>query len=259
MADEEEFPQVIPLNVGGHTFTTTLMTLRRHEDSMLAAMFSGRHRATQDAEGRYFIDREGTYFIHILNFLRSETLPPYEISTQVYKEALFYGILPLMEQLGEHIRHEFLTQIPSYNESLERMIEHARKEAMAEYGRYSKVPVCIFKRAFEQVKARQEDPDLDPTIAEDYVEEHECKEQEGIASFGPWEGIPTEGDLIECIILDLADKGYKCINEYEAGGAPTCKKFWVVEKPESFADASATRKSKIVCKKRLYHFRFKWW
>ncbi|MGH0176494.1 UNVERIFIED_CONTAM: hypothetical protein FKN15_072827 [Acipenser sinensis] len=55
---QQEFPEVIPLNVGGTFFTTRLSTLRRYEDTMLAAMFSGRHRIPCDAEGRFFIDRD---------------------------------------------------------------------------------------------------------------------------------------------------------------------------------------------------------
>ncbi|PKU30236.1 hypothetical protein llap_19459 [Limosa lapponica baueri] len=58
----QQFPEVVPLNVGGMYFTTRLSTLRRYEDTMLAAMFSGRHYIPTDAEGRYFIDRDGTYF-----------------------------------------------------------------------------------------------------------------------------------------------------------------------------------------------------
>ncbi|XP_063258629.1 BTB/POZ domain-containing protein KCTD7 isoform X2 [Prinia subflava] len=74
----QQFPEVVPLNVGGMFFTTRLSTLRRYEDTMLAAMFSGRHYIPTDAEGRYFIDRDGTYFGDILNFLRSGDLPPRE-------------------------------------------------------------------------------------------------------------------------------------------------------------------------------------
>lgn len=60
-----QFPEVVPLNVGGMFFTTRLSTLRRYEDTMLAAMFSGRHYIPTDAEGRYFIDRDGTYFGYV--------------------------------------------------------------------------------------------------------------------------------------------------------------------------------------------------
>ena len=63
-----QFPEVVPLNIGGAHFTTRLSTLRRYEDTMLAAMFSGRHYIPTDAEGRYFIDRDGAHFGYVLPF-----------------------------------------------------------------------------------------------------------------------------------------------------------------------------------------------
>lgn len=60
-----QFPEVVPLNIGGAHFTTRLSTLRRYEDTMLAAMFSGRHYIPTDAEGRYFIDRDGVHFGYV--------------------------------------------------------------------------------------------------------------------------------------------------------------------------------------------------
>lgn len=60
-----QFPEVVPLNIGGAHFTTRLSTLRRYEDTMLAAMFSGRHYIPTDSEGRYFIDRDGTHFGYV--------------------------------------------------------------------------------------------------------------------------------------------------------------------------------------------------
>ena len=75
---------MIPLNVGGYYFVTTRSTLTKNKDSMLAAMFSGRHELDTDSEGRYFIDRDGTYFIHILNFLRDRNqLPAADIALEV--------------------------------------------------------------------------------------------------------------------------------------------------------------------------------
>lgn len=62
---------VVKLDVGGSKFTTTLSTLQNVPDTMLAAMFSGRHNTAPNAEGYYFIDRDGTHFRHILNYLRS--------------------------------------------------------------------------------------------------------------------------------------------------------------------------------------------
>ena len=52
----------IRLDIGGSMYTTSIQTLRRHEDSMLAAMFSGRHELQQEKDGSYFIDRDGVHF-----------------------------------------------------------------------------------------------------------------------------------------------------------------------------------------------------
>lgn len=81
----QSLPRVIPLNVGGYNFVTTLSTLTKDKNSMLAAMFSGRHELDTDSEGRYFIDRDGTYFKHILNFLRDgNQLPSADVALEVY-------------------------------------------------------------------------------------------------------------------------------------------------------------------------------
>ena len=37
---------------------------------MLAVMFSGRHSLVREADGSFFLDRDGTHFRYILNFLR---------------------------------------------------------------------------------------------------------------------------------------------------------------------------------------------
>jgi len=64
------FPKIVRLSVGGVVFETSMETLCGDPNSMLAAMFSGRHNVTKDEEGRYFIDRDGTHFRYILNYLR---------------------------------------------------------------------------------------------------------------------------------------------------------------------------------------------
>ena len=61
--NEVHFSSTVKLNVGGKIYKTTLDTLRRDPDSMLCAMFSGRHELKQDKEnGAYFIDRDGKLF-----------------------------------------------------------------------------------------------------------------------------------------------------------------------------------------------------
>ena len=58
------------LNVGGMYYTTLRTTLLRFPDSMLAAMFNGQQELVRDSQGAYFIDRCGTYFGYILEYLR---------------------------------------------------------------------------------------------------------------------------------------------------------------------------------------------
>eukprot|EP01032_Pedospumella_encystans_P010607 gene10607-12385_t len=94
------FERKIKLDVGGNRFTTSLTTLRRFPDTMLGAMFSGRHAMHLDEEGYYFIDRDGTHFRYILNFLRSPETFECELTGAGLKELNcecdYYGILEIM-------------------------------------------------------------------------------------------------------------------------------------------------------------------
>uniref|UniRef100_A0A8C7UHD1 BTB domain-containing protein n=1 Tax=Oncorhynchus mykiss TaxID=8022 RepID=A0A8C7UHD1_ONCMY len=119
---------VVQLNVGGHVFTTSLSTLRKHPDSQLAFMFSSgqQSKLPTDAKGRYFIDRDGTHFGAILQFLRTQRLPT-ESVLEVYQEALHYDVRTLVKQLqdsaqlfGETVgRQQFISRVPNYLENLE--------------------------------------------------------------------------------------------------------------------------------------------
>jgi hypothetical protein len=60
---------MIKLNIGGTFYTTSRHTLCK-EDSMLSAMFSGRHSMIKDEAGAHFIDRSPKHFDRILNYLR---------------------------------------------------------------------------------------------------------------------------------------------------------------------------------------------
>lgn len=97
-----QFPEVVPLNIGGAHFTTRLSTLRRYEDTMLAAMFSGRHYIPTDAEGRYFIDRDGTHFGYVS--------PSTIISAVLANEGPGWAwglVSPRVPRRGENILTEF--------------------------------------------------------------------------------------------------------------------------------------------------------
>ncbi|KAM2613915.1 hypothetical protein TB2_028593 [Malus domestica] len=100
MAEDCDSSSLVHLNVGGKKFSTTVGTLtQRQPDSMLAAMFSGRHTLCQDKKGYVFIDRDGKHFRHILNWLRDGEIPKLEASqyAELVKEAKYYQLLGLVD------------------------------------------------------------------------------------------------------------------------------------------------------------------
>ena len=72
--------------------------------SMLHAMFSGRFDTRPSEDGSYFIDRDGTHFRYILNYLRNgQLIVPKEemvrIREELLVEAEFYQVEGMIEQL----------------------------------------------------------------------------------------------------------------------------------------------------------------
>eukprot|EP01083_Nonionella_stella_P308846 1091469_1 len=61
----------VTLNVGGVKYQTSLRTLTRYRDTVLSKMFEGKFSLKPSNDGSYFMDRDGTYFGMILNYLRT--------------------------------------------------------------------------------------------------------------------------------------------------------------------------------------------
>lgn len=100
--DQVHFSSTVKLNVGGQYFTTSLQTLKKDPNSMLAAMFSGKFDTKPSEDGSFFIDRDGTHFRFILNYLRDGELILPEGATfhkQLEKEAEFYQIQGIIDVL----------------------------------------------------------------------------------------------------------------------------------------------------------------
>ena len=100
--DQVHFSSTVKLNVGGQHFTTSVQTLTKDPNSMLASMFSGRFDMKPSEDGSFFIDRDGTHFRFILNFLRTGKLTLPEGATfikELEEEAEFYQIQGLIDAL----------------------------------------------------------------------------------------------------------------------------------------------------------------
>ncbi|XP_038617989.1 BTB/POZ domain-containing protein KCTD14 [Tachyglossus aculeatus] len=192
---------VVELNVGGTLFTTTLATLRKYPGSRLAELASGPPGAQTDRKGRLFIDRPGAPFGPILEFLRSGRLPS-EAVPDVYREARYYALEPLVKLLeeappmfGDRVaRRQFLLRVPGYGESLELMIRIARAEAVA--ARASAVVVCALRTEEDAARCLDALGSLEAA-------------RRSVVKFGPWKASPAVGDLLDCIRMDVEARGYR--------------------------------------------------
>ena len=107
----------VVLNIGGHIFSTSITTLSRVEDSFLAVMFSGRYNLQRESDGSFFIDRDGTNFRYILNYLRDGdanvgVIPDNgKLVQELISEAEFYKLPVLKTQL--EIKCETLRNMPT--------------------------------------------------------------------------------------------------------------------------------------------------
>ena len=96
------FSSTVNLNVGGYCFKTSVQTLTKDPNTMLAAMFSGKFEMKPCEDGAFFIDRDGTHFRFILNYLRTGKLTLPEGATflkELLEEAEFYQIQGIIDEL----------------------------------------------------------------------------------------------------------------------------------------------------------------
>jgi hypothetical protein len=117
LAGVQHFEPIVKLDVGGVRYTTSLTTLRRFPDTMIGCMFSGRHALPKEEDGYFFVDRDGTHFRHILNFLRSPEGYKVEVrgadARELRRECAYYGIDQLMvgvEKRLPYVNHEHAAQ-----------------------------------------------------------------------------------------------------------------------------------------------------
>ncbi|CAB4017320.1 FH interacting FIP2-like, partial [Paramuricea clavata] len=119
----------IKLDVGGHIYSTSLSTLTRDKFSMLAVMFSGRHKLVLSKENTYFIDRDGTHFRYILNYLRGDlhldTFPDdVTVLKEIQREADYFQLSGMPEP-----REKNVVPVTLFNKTIELDIIQIRQPA----------------------------------------------------------------------------------------------------------------------------------
>lgn len=206
---DTRFPSVVVINVGGTLFTTALCTLRRFPDSLLGSMFSGRHQVLRDKDGHPFIDADPVCFRHILEYLRTETIPSEDVALDMYKMASYFSIEPLRERL-------------LFMPAVAKMIVKERR--CNRFGHYDKIKQRVIKLAIERAA-------LDPcynghvnvlvklrhsNVADTNSSEHKCVRE--VADIQNDEGSAVAQDfcvesmydeqLVNCMQRDLTETGF---------------------------------------------------
>ncbi|VDN04582.1 unnamed protein product [Thelazia callipaeda] len=98
---------VVRLNVGGSLFSTTAHTLLREENSIFPQLLHSQTNGLEKmviflSDGTIFIDRDGSLFTHILEYLRlSKLILPqnFQDYNRLHEEAKFYRLSRLEEQI----------------------------------------------------------------------------------------------------------------------------------------------------------------
>jgi uncharacterized protein YjbI with pentapeptide repeats len=135
--------RIVTLSVGGEIFQTNLDTLTRDTNSMLSAMFSGRHPIEKEERGYYFIDRDGKLFRYILNYLRKGELviPPDDLILveELRQEAQYFQLNEMLEYLDKLKMNATRTYI-SYRDLLQ--LVNAHKPIYAPWINMNYVTIC---------------------------------------------------------------------------------------------------------------------
>lgn len=89
---------MIVLNVGGFFFTTSRETLELQEGYFRSLI--------QSNEDSYFIDRDGTHFRHVLNYLRGSSVVPSDRSAleELLTEADYFGLVGLKLRIEHRLQ-----------------------------------------------------------------------------------------------------------------------------------------------------------
>ena len=133
------FESTIKLNIGGHIYQTSLETLTKYPGSLLADMLSARFDLKKGNDGCYFIDRDGTHFRHVLNYLRSGKAPVLSVlktdAEEIVEEAEYYGLVGLVKAIKNELNRDDETGSENVNEedeiAINSMVDETRKELCA--------------------------------------------------------------------------------------------------------------------------------
>ena len=103
---------------------------------MLHAMFSGRFDTKANEDGSYFIDRDGTHFRYILNYLRTGQLVVPEDNTvrrELLTEAEFYQVQGIIDELKARLFKDSMVLSSDQQQTLIKWLKETLTSASFDY------------------------------------------------------------------------------------------------------------------------------
>jgi len=213
---ECQFPPVVTVNVGGTLFTTALSTLRRFPESLLGSMFSGRHQILRDKDGHPFIDVNPVHFQFILDYLRTDAIPPDNLALDMYKMASYFSIEPLRERLllvpavaKMLVKELNCNRFSHYSETKQRVLKLAIQRAADSPLFNGVVNVLVERQCCTSVNSISDS-------------EHECVretadiQQDEVTAMtqNSCDGSKYNDCFVGCILQDLSDMGFRTAVSY---------------------------------------------
>ncbi|CAF1387192.1 unnamed protein product [Rotaria sordida] len=107
---------IVIFNVGGEKYTTSIETLTREKNTFFTALFSKQWQLERDPDDKsIFIDRNGKIFSYILEYCRTQTMPPNVMKDEtlfnsLLIEAEYFRLHSLIDKLTEIFRNGTLLQ-----------------------------------------------------------------------------------------------------------------------------------------------------
>lgn len=167
--------------------------------------------------------RDGTFFHHILNYLRDDILPPVDCVEEVLKEALYYGIDELIDILkaspslfAEYtVRENIRKKLVCYNYVQDELIRMARLEAEQDEAVVSMVRLVTTKN-----QPIPRDLQFSKQAYKQYYRKFKTYESFEKCYGQYYVQIPAEdvvghpdetmNTVASCLLHDLLQMGYKC-------------------------------------------------
>ncbi|NWQ70072.1 KCD12 protein, partial [Neopipo cinnamomea] len=103
--EDNPFPDIIELNVGGQVYITRHPTLVSVPGSLLWEMFTQKNvrSLARDSKGRFFVDRDGFLFRYILDYMRDQQLvlpEHFPERSRLQREAEYFMLPELVKMLA---------------------------------------------------------------------------------------------------------------------------------------------------------------